>query len=234
MTKKTPVPQETPASTGAGANERTAVRADGKATRDKILDAAETAFATGPYDAVSLRRITGEAGVNLALVKYYFSSKENLFAAAIARRAPDLARLRMQRLAELRAAGTLDSETLVATYMRPLFDKMKSQDPGWVSYVRMIAYTVQDGRFEALISEHFDEVALAYVEAIRASLPDAREEDVLCGLTFLLALTMRCLSGEMGPATVALGRVDFSDLDAIYERLMPFCSAGLMRMSELR
>ena len=233
MTNRTPVPQESPAATGAGEKERTAVRADGKATRDKILDAAERGFATGPYDAVSLRRITGEAGVNLALVKYYFSSKENLFAAAIARRAPELGRLRRERLAELRAAGTLDTETLVAAYMRPLFDKMKSQDPGWVSYVRMVAYTSQDTRFDALIAEHYDEAARDYVEAILTSLPGAREENVMCGLTFLLTLTMRCLSGEIRSATVDLDRADFSNLDEVYERLMPFCSAGLMRISQM-
>ena len=54
-------------------------RSDGKATREAILEAAETEFAACGYDAASTRRICARADVNVALVNRYFGSKENLY-----------------------------------------------------------------------------------------------------------------------------------------------------------
>lgn len=48
-------------------------------TEGKILAAAITAFSEKGYDATRVRDIARLAGVNLALVNYYFKSKENLF-----------------------------------------------------------------------------------------------------------------------------------------------------------
>ncbi len=48
-------------------------------TREKVLDAAERLFAQKGFDAVSVREITGQAGVHLSAVNYYFESKKNLY-----------------------------------------------------------------------------------------------------------------------------------------------------------
>lgn len=58
-------------------------RRDSTATRAAILQAARSAFATKGYNASGLREIAGDAGVNSALVKRYFGSKEQLFEAAL-------------------------------------------------------------------------------------------------------------------------------------------------------
>ena len=52
-------------------------------TRDKILAVAETLFAERGFDGVSVRDITGEAGVNLSSLTYHFGTKERLFAEMI-------------------------------------------------------------------------------------------------------------------------------------------------------
>ncbi len=50
-----------------------------KDTRQLILDAAESFFSKNPYDRVSLREIAEHAGVNAALIPYYFKSKKGLY-----------------------------------------------------------------------------------------------------------------------------------------------------------
>jgi len=50
------------------------------ATENKILEAAGLLFTQKGYDAVRMRDIATEAGVNLALINYYYKSKEKLFA----------------------------------------------------------------------------------------------------------------------------------------------------------
>jgi AcrR family transcriptional regulator len=52
-------------------------------TRQEILDAARAAFAARGYDAVSLRAIARQAGVDPALVHHFFNSKSQLFTAAM-------------------------------------------------------------------------------------------------------------------------------------------------------
>ena len=47
--------------------------------RDYILDVAERVFSEKGFDGASTRLISGEAGVNMAMLNYYFGSKEGLF-----------------------------------------------------------------------------------------------------------------------------------------------------------
>lgn len=54
--------------------------------KDHILDVAERVFADKGFDGASTRLISGEAGVNMAMLSYYFGSKEGLFLAIIERK----------------------------------------------------------------------------------------------------------------------------------------------------
>jgi AcrR family transcriptional regulator len=51
---------------------------NGADTRTRILDAAERLFAENGLEAVSVRAILAEAGVNVALANYHFGSREGL------------------------------------------------------------------------------------------------------------------------------------------------------------
>ena len=55
----------------------------GEQTRRRILETASTLFAQKSFDAVSMRAIAKEAGVDPALISHYFGSKEGLFEAMI-------------------------------------------------------------------------------------------------------------------------------------------------------
>lgn len=54
------------------------------ATRERLLDCARRCFVQDSYDAVSLREIARDAGVDVALIGRYFGSKKQLFRAALA------------------------------------------------------------------------------------------------------------------------------------------------------
>ena len=55
--------------------------------KEHILDVAERTFSELGYDGASTRVISKEAGVNMAMLNYYFGSKEGLFNAVFERRA---------------------------------------------------------------------------------------------------------------------------------------------------
>lgn len=62
---------------------------NGAATRETILRAARLKFAAESYEAVGMRDVAREAGVDAALVNRYFGSKEELFRKVLLERAGD-------------------------------------------------------------------------------------------------------------------------------------------------
>ena len=54
--------------------------------KEAILTVAEKLFSEQDFDAVSVRDIAREANVNIAMISYYFGSKEKLFEALFVRR----------------------------------------------------------------------------------------------------------------------------------------------------
>lgn len=56
---------------------------DADGTRQRLLDAARLRFARDGYSATTVRDIAADAGVNVALINRYFSSKEGLFEACL-------------------------------------------------------------------------------------------------------------------------------------------------------
>ena len=54
--------------------------------KDHILDVAEKIFSEHGFDGASTRFISGEANVNMAMLNYYFGSKEGLFLSVIERK----------------------------------------------------------------------------------------------------------------------------------------------------
>lgn len=85
-TPATPTPTTTPRSRGR--------RGGGEDVRAQIVDAARAEFLAGGYAGASIRAVARGAGVDPALVRYYFpGGKPELFAASMARRVVDPARL---------------------------------------------------------------------------------------------------------------------------------------------
>ncbi len=56
----------------------------------QILQVAEKLFAEKGFDGTSVRNIAKEAGINIAMVSYYFGSKEKMLEALILSRSSDL------------------------------------------------------------------------------------------------------------------------------------------------
>jgi TetR/AcrR family transcriptional regulator len=63
----------------------TGIEAD---ARGRILDAAERAFADHGMAGARVANIASEAGVNKAMLYYYFGSKEELYEAVLERSSP--------------------------------------------------------------------------------------------------------------------------------------------------
>ena len=207
-------------------------------TRERILDAAERLFARRGFHGVSIRDVTGAAGVDVALANYHFGSKQGVLESVFLRRAEDLNAERLERLDTLlanrgRRAPTL--EAIIDAFTHPLLDRSGRGGPGWKSYFALIAEVNNSPEFGGvLMTRHFDPVVHRFIEAMRLALPGCDDRDLYWAYHFL--------SGALTLTFAETGRIDklsggvcrSSDLDSVHQRLVPFCAAGFRALCSTR
>ena len=157
-----------------------------RTTKEKLLDAAEKLFARQGFHGTSLRAITGEAGVDLALVNYHFGGKKPLFAAVLERRGAVLNEERLRRLAEVRQAAAprpASTEAVVGAFFDPILDFLAHAGPGWHSYFSLLAWVNNSPEWgRRLMSKTFDATVSEFIRALMESLPERRPRGRLLGL----------------------------------------------------
>lgn len=199
-------------------------------TRDEILDAAEKAFARHGYAATSLREIAADAGVNAALVQYYFESKEGLFAAIFIRRGQELAHARTAKLDELegRPGQPPGVEAIVRAYLTPAFDLMRS-GAGGIAFMRLQARLQSDpgSLSRSLRTSVYEECIQRYVAAFRRALPDQSPDLIYWRITFMIGAYLHTISDANRLEVVSGGRCSPKDRDMALEQLVQFFVAGL-------
>ena len=100
-----------------------------------LLEAAEKLFAEKGYDGTSVRDIAQEAGVNLAMISYYFGSKDGLLRVLFEQRMSNV-RLRIEDVAQRKDLTPMQKfEAVVDMYLDRLFSqsrfhKILSQETG--------------------------------------------------------------------------------------------------------
>src|ERR1700741_5368588 len=95
------------------------------ATKQRILDTAESLFMEHGFEATSLRSITAAASVNLAAVNYHFGSKEELFQTVLTRRLDPMNHGRVGLLTPLEpeaAPRSLSCEKILTALFVPALD----------------------------------------------------------------------------------------------------------------
>ena len=119
----------------------------GQETRERILDAAETAFMQHGFDGASMRTITATAGVNLAAANYHFGSKEGLLCAVFRRRLEGLNRERLAVLDDLEAqsgGAPLKPSQILEAFFGTLLRIGEDEGRGGVTFLRLLGRTLTD------------------------------------------------------------------------------------------
>ena len=196
---------------------------------DLILDAAEQEFSQHGYDGVGQRAIARRAGVDVALLHYYFATKRGLFDAVFVRRAEILNSERMARLDayEAEAAGDLTLEGLMDAFLTPVLVWSASTDPGWRAYFSLIAQVSNNPEWGGeTMARFFDPVVQRLISLVRRVLTDAEDTDLYWSYHMLSGALMLTLSetGRIDRLSGGLCRSD--DMAAARVRMIAFSAAG--------
>ena len=100
--------------------------------RELILSAARRAFASRPYEEVSLVEVAAEAHASEALVHKYFAGKAGLYAEVLLRAADELAE--RTRRADDALPPNSSARDRVRTSILTYLDFIAERSPGWMAY----------------------------------------------------------------------------------------------------
>ncbi len=209
-------------------------KTDGAAvTPDRILDAAEDLFSKRGFDGVTMREVAELANVDAALSHYYFSTKQGLFDAVLARRAELVFSERMEAFDVYEAGDEASVEGAVAAFITPLLERARNGDEGWKNYFRLIALVNNDASHVALsIMSYFDPLVHRLIAGVKRALPDAKEEELFWGFHFLTGSLTLALSRTGRLDRVSGGRCRSDDLASIEPRMIEYCAAGFRRVCQ--
>ena len=213
------------------------------ATKERILDSAESLFMEHGFEATGLRQITAAADVNLAAVNYHFGSKEELFEAVLTRRLDPMNQERVALLDSLeRDAGgkPLSCEAIIGAMFIPALKLARDRERGGKNFLRLIgrAYADPAPFIRQFLSRQYAPMIARFKSAFAQTLPQLPAKELSWRLHFLMGALSYTLAGtDVLKLISALNPVDVDNDELLLKRLGPFLVAGLQaplgEMSEL-
>ncbi|HEX6866927.1 MAG TPA: TetR/AcrR family transcriptional regulator [Caulobacteraceae bacterium] len=194
-----------------------------------ILDAAEGLFARHGFYGVTIRQVAAEAGVDTALIHYYFGAKRELFDAVFLRRAEIVNRERIESMDAYEAAhpGTMTAEGVICAFIDPLVERSINGGPGWKNYFALVAQVNNTPAWGGeTMHRFFDPVVHRLVETLNRAMPEAKLADLYWCYQFLTGAMMLALSETGRIDQLSDGQCRSSDLQAVRARLYAYCAAG--------
>ncbi len=219
----------------------------GQETRERILDAAETAFMQHGFDGASMRTITATAGVNLAAANYHFGSKEGLLCAVFRRRLEGLNRERLAVLDDLEAqsgGAPLKPSQILEAFFGTLLRIGEDESRGGVTFLRLLGRTLTDPAdfIRDFFAREYAEVLSRYKQALFRALPDVPRVEIAWRLHFMLGAVSYAIAGtdilrvitgsDVNDLSLAVGEERSQETEAVAAkrlaaRMLPFLLGGL-------
>lgn len=200
-------------------------------TKERILDVAEELFAEHGFTGTSLRRITSEAGVNLAAVNYHFGSKEALLEAVFARTLDVMNGERLARLDEVvREAGEEGPplEEILRAFVLPTIRMARDPRSRMFRKLTMRIHAEPDQVVVLRIFvERFREVISRFLPAIHRAVPGVAPEEIAWRMRFSVSTMIHAMGAPSMMHSLWSERSAGPDEDEMVERLLDFIAAGI-------
>ncbi|MCP4116209.1 MAG: TetR/AcrR family transcriptional regulator [Desulfobacteraceae bacterium] len=170
-----------------------------KDTKTRILDAAERLIMELGAEKASLRKITDEAGVNIAAINYHFGSKNNMISALMERFLAPLSKELHQSLDRVYTGAeneTPELEAVIRAYLVPLLDFSLRCPDHQNFFIQMYRYYDDRDVFMQSIRGLVEKDLKYYAGAFLAALPQLPEKIVLLRLAFFRNTSCGIMQGD--------------------------------------
>ncbi|BBX26933.1 TetR/AcrR family transcriptional regulator [Mycolicibacterium alvei] len=169
-------------------SERRGRRPGKQDTRTQILEVARRRFLEGGYQAVTLRSVAAEAGVDIALISYYFGAKRGLISEALALSANPADVLD-------RAAAEADPATFPQRALRGLLALWEESESG-APLRALVAGAAHDAALASLVKEMVEREMIDKLAAQIGGADARRRAAAFCGQIAGLIVTRYLLHLE--------------------------------------
>lgn len=202
-------------------------------TAERILDAAEEAFAAQGYHASSLRSITNNAGANLAAVNYHFGNKHKLLQAVIQRRLQPLNATRRHELQRILLQATEQGQApSVEGILRSLVEptlRFQEQEPGSKAFLTLISRSMAtaDEEVRRLFLEQVHPLMQDFHQALCQALPHLDSNCVFYRLYFAVGAMHHTMCLEKLGSHLASQSLQAQSTEQLLEYLLSFLVGGM-------
>jgi len=196
-------------------------------SRNKLLKSAEILFAAKGFREVSVREIAAHAGVNSALVGYYFRGKQALFDEVYRSHAAPLSQERMKRLTALTKDNRKPSlEEVLEAWIVPWL-RVGTDLQNKALRVRLTA-NLSTERWERTkkAAPFTQRLHIAFLKALQDCLPCLSRETLCWRLNFLMGSITHGLRIPGPLRAYSKGRCDPEDTEMLFAQILPFAVCG--------
>jgi AcrR family transcriptional regulator len=204
-----------------------------RATKERILDAAETLFMEQGFEGASLRALTSAARVNLAAVNYHFGSKEDLFEAVLRRRLDPMNTERIELLSQFErdaAPDPVSCERILSALFVPALRLARDPERGGANFLRLLgrAYADPSPFVRRFLSQQYAQMITRFKAAFGRALPDLSPRELSWRLHFMMgALSYTLAATDALKMIEALAPGEPTNDELLLRRLAPFLLGGL-------
>ena len=198
-------------------------------TKERILRAAERLFAEHGYDGVSMRGLAAAAGVQLALLSYYFRGKEGLYRAVFQRRIDPISDQRRAALRHVmeQTKPPPSIEGVLDALARPWVELRNQR--GGQHYSRLIAREVGDPREgrRGIVKDMLDPIAIEFIGAMEKVAPERSRSQIHWAYHFFIGALLLVLANPTRAQRLSGTLCNIDDAETVISEIVSFCSAGL-------
>jgi AcrR family transcriptional regulator len=202
------------------------------ATKVAILNATERLVAAHGFEATSLRAITAAAKVNLAAVNYHFATKDALIVAMLTRRMKPLNEARLALLDQFETDARDEPvavERILEALFRPMVELITQPSKGGRNFLRLLALCLAEpgAYLKPLVQKEFAEKTRRFHRALRRSLPQLSDVETHWRLHLASGAFLHAVAHAQVLELSSAGRCRLTNCEAVLERIINFCAAGL-------
>lgn len=194
-----------------------------------ILDAAEREFARRGRDAATLRAIALEAGMDSALLHYYFGDKDGVFRAVLARKFAMVNEIYVQAMDayEARVGDAPTIEGVLDVFLRPFCEMLVKDSATWTDFATILIRTngLQPDETE-IMRKNYDPIVLRFIEMLMRVSPATPHEDIFWYFQIVSASFTQALAQNGRIDVLSGGLVKSSNLMAALKSMIAVLSRG--------
>ena len=201
-------------------------------TRARILLSAEALFAERGFEVVSLREITGAAGVNVAAVNYHFGSKDKLVDAVVIRHLSPVNEERLRQLDKLEerySQAPIPVEEILKAFLSPVLDHIASGEMSEDLFKKFMGRLIGERGYSLPddACSLFALMAGRFAAAFQKAVPQLNEEAALWRMHFSFGVMAHTLTNGETLRQLSDGRSGNPSTKTLLGNIIDFCRAGI-------